>query len=101
MNPAVSTRCRPAAVLEVADTRCDERAEENRHARFGADAQAGTESLKLGVSEKAALVQFGQLPERLGGVDAGRGDWSAGVPWARGAAVGKAARTVCCAQRPP
>ena len=40
--------------------------------RFGSDAQAGSECLELGVSDDAALVQFRQFPERLGGVGAGR-----------------------------
>jgi hypothetical protein len=39
---------------------------------FGSDTQAGAESLELGVSDDAALVQFRQFPERLGGVGVGR-----------------------------
>jgi hypothetical protein len=40
---------------------------------LGSDAQASSEALELGVSENAALVQFRQLSERLGGVRGRRG----------------------------
>jgi hypothetical protein len=37
---------------------------------FGSEAQAGAESLDLGVGDDAALLEFHKLPERLGGIGA-------------------------------